>query len=96
VRIGRRRQLLAQPNRLEYCSKLASDVRCSPCQKTSPTRRDLSGADAFVAAFSSRFWDPSVRFGFATAIFVDAPTALPSLQTHEFHLNGTGSLQVRI
>src|SRR5215472_4848187 len=90
--VGRARLLLVGFNGISRWS----EVRCSPCQKTSPSRRSLSGADAFVVAFSSRFWDPSVRFGFATAIFVDAPTAPPSLPTRQFHLNGSGSLLVKI
>jgi hypothetical protein len=67
-----------------------------PWQKTPPQHRNLSGANASVAASSSRFWDQLVRLGFVTAIFVDAPTAQPFLPTREFRLNGTGSLLVKI
>jgi len=60
-----------------------------PCQKTIPSYRNLSGANAFAAASSSRFRDLSARFDFVTAIYADAPTAQPFLPTREFHLNGT-------
>ncbi len=51
-----------------------------PCQKTTPCwHRNLCAGNAFVVASSSRFWDPSARFGFVTATFADAPTAQPFL-----------------